>query len=447
MRNVPIIVWCGNVMKIDKQSINSGARCVIDLLENAGYETRVVGGSVRDLILNQAPKDWDLATTATPDQVMAVMKKWHIRVIPTGLQHGTVTAMIDDEGYEITTLRVDEETDGRHATVSFTTDWKLDASRRDFTMNAMSMDADGEVYDYFHGIDDLTQSIPVVRFVNSPSLRIQEDYLRILRFFRFKARVLEQTKASWTWGVGELEARTAIKKYSVGLTEISGERIWSELQKILSYPTNGISALHAMHETGVVDSIGLTGIMKRSYNMTKYRRLDQRVVVSVAACFAEDQIQVWIDLLKNRFHASNEELDVIRFVAKHNHVDRTMKEAYRLLADHPWDYVMAWIAVGHNATKTIKEKPAQETIHSSRHAPNQDTGLYTQLHRAISKLEGVIPEFPVTGQDLIDRGLSPGPEFGKIIKIMKQDWADSFFIKSKEQLFADNMKDEVFVNE
>ena len=148
-------------------------------------EARVVGGAVRDTLADREVGEIDLATPRPPEQVTETLKAAGIRAVPTGLEHGTVTAVADGRGFEVTTLRRDVATDGRHAVVAFTDDWRSDAARRDFTINAMSLTRAGEVFDYFGGIADLGAGI--VRFVGDPATRIAEDYLRILRYFRFFA--------------------------------------------------------------------------------------------------------------------------------------------------------------------------------------------------------------------------------------------------------------------
>jgi tRNA nucleotidyltransferase/poly(A) polymerase len=174
-------------MQFKLDQINPAALHVMWMLDSAGYEGRICGGAVRDLVLGQEPKDWDIATTARPEQVMELMETAGIQVIPTGLQHGTVTAVIGKENIEITTLRVDVATDGRHAEVEFTTDWVTDSLRRDFTINAMYLDMNLIIHDYHNGLDDLEEQL--IRFVGDATARIEEDYLRILRYFRFRARM------------------------------------------------------------------------------------------------------------------------------------------------------------------------------------------------------------------------------------------------------------------
>ncbi|CAH1388636.1 unnamed protein product [Nezara viridula] len=187
----------------------------------------IAGGAVRDILLGKTPKDVDFATTATPDEMKKMFEEEGVRMINNkGEKHGTITARINNENFEVTTLRIDKVTDGRHAEVEFTTDWELDANRRDLTINSMFLGTDGQVYDYFGGYEDLKKRR--VAFVGDPSKRIQEDYLRILRYFRFFGRIAEDPDSH------EEETIDAIKNNISGLGKITGERIWLELSKILS---------------------------------------------------------------------------------------------------------------------------------------------------------------------------------------------------------------------
>jgi poly(A) polymerase len=199
---------------------------VFDLLEQNGHGARVVGGAVRNALLGFPATDIDFATTATPDVVLAAAARAGARAIKSGLKHGTVTLVIDRQQFEVTTLRADVETDGRHAHVAFTEDWRGDAERRDFTINALYADRTGRVDDWVGGLADIAAHR--VRFVGDPATRIREDYLRILRFFRFSAR----------YGVGPIdrEGRDAICCEQSGLAQLSAERIRSELLGILVAP-------------------------------------------------------------------------------------------------------------------------------------------------------------------------------------------------------------------
>ena len=205
---------------------------------------RLVGGCVRDAIAGRPVHDVDLATPEPPEAVMRALQAAGLKAVPTGLQHGTVTAVSGGRGYEVTTLRRDESTDGRHATVAWTADWREDAARRDFTINAMSMRRDGAVWDYFGGAKDLAAGR--VRFVGDAAARIAEDYLRVLRFFRFHAR----------YGAGppDPEALDALRDGVPGLARLSPERVWSELKRILATP-DPRGAVVLMMELGVLPAL------------------------------------------------------------------------------------------------------------------------------------------------------------------------------------------------
>ncbi len=205
---------------------------------------RIVGGAVRDALAGRAVADIDLATPMLPAEVATALAKAGIRTVPTGLDHGTQTAVANGRGFEITTLRRDVATDGRRATVAFTTDWREDAARRDFTINAMSMTPDGTVFDYFGGADDLRAG--VLRFVGDAATRVAEDYLRILRFFRFYAR--------YGTGAPDPEAIAAIRGGIAGLAQLSVERVWNELSGLLAIPNPG-PAVALMEELGVLSAI------------------------------------------------------------------------------------------------------------------------------------------------------------------------------------------------
>ena len=207
-------------------------------------QARMVGGCVRDALLGRGVADIDLATPDPPEVVMAALREAGLKAVPTGLAHGTVTAVARHLGFEITTLRRDVATDGRHAVVAFTGDWRADAARRDFTINAMSMNAGGEVFDYFDGLGDLRAG--KVRFVGVAAERIAEDYLRILRFFRFFAR--------YGRGAADEEAMAAIAAGVSGLGRLSVERVWGEIKRILVGP-RVVEVVGLMRECGVLRAV------------------------------------------------------------------------------------------------------------------------------------------------------------------------------------------------
>ena len=197
---------------------------VMRALTAAGDEARFVGGCVRDALVGRAIRDIDIATPLSPQRVTAVLNEAGLKAVPTGIEHGTVTAVADKTGFEVTTLRLDVETDGRRAKVAFTDDWQADAARRDLTINALSADATGKVHDYFGGLDDLAAGR--VRFVGDPKQRIVEDYLRLLRFFRFHA---DYANAGF-----DQPAIAAAKEFAPNLKSLSGERLRQETLRLLT---------------------------------------------------------------------------------------------------------------------------------------------------------------------------------------------------------------------
>lgn len=219
------------VLKLDtpefKSIFNEELVDLSDLFKKHNYELRVAGGAVRDILLKIYPTDIDFATNATPEQMKKMFEEEEIRMINTnGEKHGTITARINDKmNFEVTTLRTDLVTDGRHAEVQFTKDWQIDANRRDLTINSMFLGLDGSVYDYFFGYEDLLKRRVI--FVGNADTRIKEDYLRILRYFRFYGRISEISNNH------DEETLTAIKNNINGLEKISGERIWMEVKKIM----------------------------------------------------------------------------------------------------------------------------------------------------------------------------------------------------------------------
>lgn len=230
-----------------KSVLTSELFTVTKPFQEQGFDIRIVGGAVRDILLGIQPKDVDLGTNATPSEMIALFKQYKVHYIETGLQHGTITAHVNKRDFEVTTLRIDAETDGRHAKVQFTHDWKLDAERRDLTFNAMSLGLDGSLFDYFDGREDLFNHR--VRFVGDPRLRIQEDYLRILRYFRFYGRIaLEADNHDQT-------TLNVIRECSDGLRQISVERIWMEVSKILT-GNHTPDLFRRMYELNVSQSIG-----------------------------------------------------------------------------------------------------------------------------------------------------------------------------------------------
>jgi poly(A) polymerase len=237
--------------------VEPATRAVLGALSAGGVEVRFVGGSVRDALLGRPIGDIDIATPASPERVIDLLEKSGIKVVPTGLAHGTVTAVVPPRHFEITTLRRDVETYGRRARVAFDADWAADAARRDFRINAIFLAPDGRIDDPVGGLADLRARR--VRFVGDPATRIAEDLLRLLRYYRFEAR--------FGTGIGDPQARAACRTAAHLLPTLSRERIAQELIKLLDTP-DPIAALRMMQEDGV-----LAVVLPEAHRLDRLRRL------------------------------------------------------------------------------------------------------------------------------------------------------------------------------
>ncbi len=332
---------------------------------------RLVGGCVRDRLAGQPVADYDLATPDAPDVVITRLTNAGVKAIPTGLAHGTVTAVLAGHPYEVTTLRRDVVTNGRHAEVVWTDDWQVDAARRDFTINAMSESPDGTLHDYFGGLADLRAGR--VRFVGDAAERVREDYLRILRFFRFQAR----------YGRGEPDpaAVAAIEAGLDGLHRLSPERIWSELKRILLAPDPD-GAIGLMASLGVMERIVPEGFAARGL-----AGLPVDPVLRMAALLAGDPAA-----FATRLRLSTAEAQRLKDLQGpvFDGDDDALRQA---LADTPADILVgrSWIA-------------------------GQDADSRTRLS-ALAR-----PVFPLAGRDVVAAGVPPGPLVGVILAGVRQWW-------------------------
>lgn len=369
--------------------LTPAVRALNQAAHRAGYEVRIVGGAVRDLVMGKDPKDIDMATDAVPEEMMKILDAAGIRHEPTGLQHGTITAIIDGEPIEITTLRIDTETDGRHAEVEFTNDWRKDAERRDLTFNAMSMELDGTLHDYFDGVEDLRNG--VARFVGDTDARIQEDYLRILRYFRFQGRL---DSPQW-----DHETMAAVQRNAAGLEGISGERVWMEMEKILGQPRSRAEVLRRMDDTDVLESIDMP------VNRISYVR-QVTGTNPVAALAAAINTQGGLDTLRNKWKFSNKVYSAVRFILENRTRDLTEDTLKRMLAD---------------------PKVRSEHVYALLDSVGQG-------HKIASLRAWQPPEFPVNGSDLIAMGKKPGPDMGRTLAVLRNEWEASGFKLTKNEL-------------
>jgi poly(A) polymerase len=346
-------------------------------------EARIAGGAVRDTLANRPVADIDLATPRRPDQVVAALTEAGIRAVPTGIDHGTVTAVSDGRGFEITTLRRDVQTDGRHAVVDFTDDWRADAARRDFTINALSMTRGGAVFDYFGGIGDLHAG--VVRFVGDPARRIAEDYLRILRFFRFHAR--------YASGPPDGAAVAAIRMGVPGLARLSAERVWSELARILAAP-DPRGAVALMAELGVLAMVVPEGADPARLACVVAAGAPADPVLRLAALLAGDAEAFAARLRLSS--AERERLVALRAapLARPDADDAALR---RLLAEVDPGVILdrTWLDGGVGPD-------------------------WAALRARLGAMKR--PVFPLEGRDVLALGLPPGPEVGALLRGVRAWW-------------------------
>jgi tRNA nucleotidyltransferase (CCA-adding enzyme) len=378
-----------NLLSLVPAKILADLKTLESAFAKANKSVRLVGGSVRDMLLGKSPKDYDLATTATPEQMLEIGEANQFQTILTGIKHGTVTFVVNNENYEITTLRTESNFTGRHADVEWTTDWEKDAARRDLTINAMSLSLDGTLYDYFDGQKHLQSG--QVKFVGNANARIQEDYLRILRYFRFLAK-LPNAKF-------DRETINHINNIE-GLSRISGERIWSEIKQIVLLP-NARNALYLMTKTHLRDMFNLD---RKSITrlFTKIRTQTQ------------NPITLWHAV--SRMHADEAETMF--------KLSNTEKQLYKLLEQYRKNYQLKDLKKM-IALKKMSKESAVEIAVGTLHF--QDANQLRSWNP---------PAVPVTGKDLIELGIHSNSELGAKLNLLYYRWAESNFTLSREQLLS-----------
>src|SRR5215475_5627630 len=374
---------------------------VLRLLNANGEEARVIGGAVRNALLDIPIGDIDIATTAVPDEVIRRAKAAGIKSVPTGIDHGTVTLVVDSRPFEVTTLREDTETYGRKAKVAFGRDWVGDAHRRDFTMNALSVDVDGVVHDHVGGLDDI--AVRRVRFIGDANERIAEDYLRILRFFRIHA----------AFGAGEVDRAGYLACIAgrAGLATLSAERVRMEMLKLL-VADGAASAVTAMVDGGLLQPI-LAGVAYTgpfAAMIAAERLLDlkpdaMRRLAALAVAVTEDAKRI-----AARLRLSNAETKALDSMGHRWWRLAGMDEArarrllYRLGEDRYCDrLLLAWARGG-------------AEVNSSR-------------WRELAELpkRWTPPKFPLKAADFIARGMTEGPALGHVLALAEDAWLAADF--------------------
>lgn len=396
-------------------------RAVIAALTAQGAEARFVGGCVRDAVAHRPVTDIDIATKEPPEKVIKLLEAAGIRAIPTGIEHGTVTAVIGDRHFEITTLRIDVATDGRRAKVAFTDDWVADAARRDFTINTLSCTPAGDIFDPFDGLPDLAHGR--VRFVGNAAERIKEDGLRLLRFFRFYA----------TYGrpPPDVNALAACRALAPMLDNLSGERVRDELLRILMAP-DPAEVVNLMRGERVLERIlpeaDDSGRLRAlAWLETKAVRIDAvapEPIRRLAALVKTDRAGA--EAVAQRLRLSNQESERLATlaappVAVTPDLDaRARRRAlHRLGADTVRDLaLLAWAS----------------EVAIAPHGPKGRNGAWIEL---LDEADAWRPlTFPLKGRDALALGLAEGPRVGALLAEVEAWWEDGDFRAGREECLA-----------
>ena len=386
------------------------AKIIFSYLNEIEKESKVrfVGGCVRKSLCGENIDDIDLATSLEPDEVKKRLTKGDIKVIDTGISHGTVTVILNQKKFEITTLRKDVSTDGRHAKVQFTSNWELDASRRDFTINAIYADIEGRIFDPLNGISDLQNGI--IKFIGSSEERIQEDYLRILRYFRF---FTQYSKVDYDQNIIR-----SIKQYINGLNKISNERIFDELKKILTL--KNVYRLFS-HNTSKEIFLNIFPQFKYYERLKIIDSLDSKLRDKydnylILASLILDQTNNYeyfchkykmSNSIKNRFKNMSinfENLEKKKFFSEEN--------IKKLIYLSNKDYVRDLLLFSICANKKIETLSIEKLIN------------YVNVCK--------IPKFPVSGDYLKKHGYETGEVLGKKLKSLEEKWIENNFIIEKK---------------
>jgi poly(A) polymerase len=376
------------------------ARAVFAALTAEGAEARAVGGAVRNALMGSPVKDVDIATTALPNEVMRLAERAGLHPVPTGIEHGTVTVVADKVPFEVTTLRRDIETFGRHAKVTFATDWREDAMRRDFTMNALYCDADGTVHDPLGGYGDLQAKR--VRFIGNARQRIREDYLRILRFFRFGAQYGDAEAP-------DADGLAAVADEKAGLSLLSGERIRAELLLLLAAP-GAVPALRAMRGSGIIEPLlGVEGNVELVERLTAIEQALGRApeplvrLAALASGTRED--------LRERLRLSTAEGDRLA------NADRR-DDAF----DPRTEEAAAKSFIYQHGAQTFTDGALIDWARSSDGL--RDTA---RAARVTLPARWTAPQLPVRGADVVALGVDAGPAVGRVVADFERWWIAAGF--------------------
>ena len=392
-------------------------QAVLAALSADGAEPRFVGGCVRDAVAGRPVKDVDLATPDPPERVTALLERAGIKAVPTGLEHGTVTAVSGGRPFEVTTLRVDVETYGRRARVAYTDDWQADAARRDLTINALSCAPDGTLYDPFGGLGDLRDGR--VRFIGDPRQRIREDYLRLLRFFRFHAH--------YGKGGPDPEGLAAATELAAEATDLSGERVRDELLKLLA-ADDPLPVLELMHAHGVLRSF-----LPETAGMA-----------ALAGLLTVEPDDDAPDSLRRLAAVLEPDLNAAEAVAKRLRLSRAERErlGQLLSSGGPPD---AAVRVGMPETRLrvalyrLGPEAARDglLLDWARRPEDARSKLREDLQSGLAVMAAWRPmRFPLQGRDAVALGIQPGPGLGALLAEIEAWWIAEDFQPDRQACLA-----------
>ena len=370
----------------------------------------LVGGCVRNFLNKQTIGDIDIATVFSPGEVIKKFSNSNFRIIKTGISYGTITLFKDGKNFEITTLRRDISTDGRHAKVLFTKDWKEDSERRDFTFNAIYLDQNGKLFDPQNGVKDLKEK--KIRFIGNPQQRIQEDYLRILRFLRFSIEYQDF--------IIEDDVLKVIKKNLNGIANLSRERVYSELNKIINlYNLRDVFQSKDLYE--ILQIVfpefkyldRLQGINDEIFN--KYLKSDPHLILSLILIDDKDNHLYFC----HKYKVSNYLKDNLNFIQNFFYAAKKDKNFFKK-----------------DLKKNIFYYGKRKILSLSKfyfifyHKKN-----YKNLQSVLDEINSFdIPVFPITGKHLLDRGIKSGRKVGEVLKKIEKDWIDNDFQLNDDEL-------------
>ncbi len=393
---------------------------VFELLDGSEGKTKAVGGIVRNTLMGDASGDVDMATMFLPAEVTARAEAANVKAIPTGIQHGTVTLVIDGEAFEVTSLRKDVKTDGRHAEVEFGGDWESDARRRDFTFNALYVGPDGELLDPLGGLEDCLSKN--VRYIGDAKKRNKEDFLRILRFYRFFA--------FYGSGRPDAEGLKASVAQKSKLDQLSAERIWQELKKLLSAPDPS-RALLWMRTTGVLATIlpegekwgidAIHGLISAERDLG-WSPDPMLRLMSILPPMPEKLTE-----LGKRLRLSNAEIDQLQKWAMVEQIDPANPDM-DFKASLYWGDQSTTVSALKLSLANMRQK-APESVEAMQKAAG-----YARLLQIAEEWQQ--PVFPISGKDLLEAGAAPGPELGEALKALEERWVKSGFSLTREKLLG-----------